>query len=42
MQNGRGKSKYSAWSPDDLVQFRTEACISRRYMADKLGLSSSM
>ena len=42
MQNGRGKSKYSSWSPDDLVQFRTEAGISRRDMADKLGVSYRM
>ena len=42
MQNGRGKSKYSAWSSDDLVQFRTEAGISRRDMADKLGVSYRM
>lgn len=42
MQNGRGKSKYSAWSSDDLVQFRTEAGISRREMADKLGVSYRM
>ena len=42
MQNGRGKSKYSSWSPDDLVQFRTEAGISRREMADKLGVSYRM
>ena len=38
MQNGRGKSRYSAWSSDNLVQFRTEAGISRREMADKLGM----
>ncbi len=42
MQNGRGKSRYSAWSSDNLVQFRTEAGISRREMADKLGVSYRM
>jgi transcriptional regulator with XRE-family HTH domain len=42
MQNGRGKSKYSAWTHDDLVQFRTNAGISRREMSEDLGVSYRM
>lgn len=42
MQNGRGKSKYSAWTHDDLVEFRTNAGISRREMSENLGVSYRM
>ena len=42
MQNGRGKSKYSSWTHDDLVKFRTDAGISRREMSENLGVSYRM
>ena len=42
MQNGRGKSKYSSWTPEDLVKFREESGISRSRMAEKLGVSYRM
>ena len=42
MQNGRGKSKYSSWTHDDLVKFRTDAGISRREMSESLGVSYRM
>lgn len=42
MQNGRGKSKYSTWTPEDLTNFRKEAGLSRRDVADSLGVSYRM
>lgn len=42
MQNGRGKSKYSSWTPEDLTNFRKEAGLSRREVADSLGVSYRM
>ena len=42
MQNGRGKSKYSTWTPEDLTNFRKEAGFSRRDVADSLGVSYRM
>lgn len=42
MQNGRGKSKYSSWNPDDLTRFRQGAELSRREIADSLGVSYRM
>lgn len=42
MQNGRGKSKYSSWTPEDLTNFRKEAGFSRRDVADSLGVSYRM
>ena len=42
MQNGRGKSKYSSWTPDDLTNFRKDAGLSRREVAESLGVSYRM
>jgi transcriptional regulator with XRE-family HTH domain len=42
MQNGRGKSKYSSWEPGDLVEYRKKSGLSRREIADKLGVSYRM
>jgi transcriptional regulator with XRE-family HTH domain len=42
MQNGRGKSKYSSWTPEDLINFRQAAGLSRREIADSLGVSYRM
>jgi transcriptional regulator with XRE-family HTH domain len=42
MQNGRGKSKYSSWTPEDVTNFRKEAGLSRREVADSLGVSYRM
>jgi transcriptional regulator with XRE-family HTH domain len=42
MQIGRGKSKYSSWTPEDLTNFRKEAGLSRREVADSLGVSYRM
>ena len=42
MQNGRGKSKYSSWTHDDLIKFRNDAGISRREMSENLGVSYRM
>jgi len=42
MQNGRGKSKYSSWTPEDLANFRQGAELSRREVADRLGVSYRM
>ena len=42
MQNGRGKKKYSSWSNEDLKNFRINAGMSRRDMAEDLGVSYRM
>jgi len=42
MQNGRGKSKYSSWSNEDLKNFRINAGKKRRDMAEDLGVSYRM
>ena len=42
MQNGRGKKKYSSWSNEDLKNFRINAGMSRRDMAEDLSVSYRM
>ena len=42
MKNGRGKSNYSSWTPEDLTDFRQGAGLSRREVADSLGVSYRM
>ena len=42
MKNGRGKSKYSSWSNEDLKNFRINAGMSRHDMAEDLGVSYRM
>ena len=42
MQNGRGKSKYSSWTPENLANYRQGAELSRRDLANSLGISYRM